>query len=218
MGQGARAARHGRRDSYRSATHRHLAVPGQRAGWSWQSLSSRTDFPGSLHARGRPAGVPGPDRGGAAPVATAEAVHGRCACQRRLDHPRRHRPVRSGARRVVSVTGAARPQLSALADQRPLQPAAGSLARVLQAAAVKGRCAGEGRVVLRRNRHDARGTASPVREVRSGGRGGVAGGHRPRDQGGRGGIHDHRSVCVGPGAGACTGRDPQRADAQGSGS
>ena len=200
MGQGARAARHGRRDSHRSAARCSSRDSRATSGTATAITQAAGLITQEAFKRGgRSAGVPGADRGGAAAVAAAEAVHGRRARERGLDDPRRHRRVRSGARRLVSDI--ARLGLSFQRSQNSgrFSPQPGPSRVVLQAAAVDRRRAGEGSSVLRRHRHDDPGTVSrAAARPPPAGADGVAGRHRPRDQGGRA----RHSRCTDPSASA----------------
>ena len=137
-GTRTRPPRRRRHHPHRAAVRAHREISGKHAGRPRQPLGGGADHAGSVQGGGRPDGVPGADRRGASTVAAVEAVHGRRARERGLDDPCGCRRVRPGARGLVSVVRAPRPELPAVAEQRALQRAAGSGRVVLQASSVGG--------------------------------------------------------------------------------
>ena len=121
----------------------------------------------AAEAAGRPDEVPGADRRRPAAVGAAE---GRtwAACRQTENWTIR---VDSGEYSPwlgdsYANIAAYRPELSAVADQRPLQPAAGARLRLLHAHGVARDRAGEGELVLRRHRHDLRRAVQDARAAR----------------------------------------------------
>ena len=131
------------------------ALPGQRARRPRQPPDGRPDHAGGLQGRGRSGDVSRADRGRAAAVAAAEAVHGRRARERGLDAARRSRRLQPVARRLATRTSRA--------------PASASSARRTAAASIRSRArrtattSGWRRRSTRRERRRASSTASTPR-------------------------------------------------------
>ena len=117
------------RDARRGAGHPHqpavgaaVALPGQRARRPRQPPDRRADHRAGVQAGRRSDDVSRADQGRAAAVAAVQGLHRRRPRERGLDRAHRQRRVQPLARRLVRQRRPLRPQLPALAEQRPLQP------------------------------------------------------------------------------------------------
>ena len=124
VGPGARARRRRAGDPDRSAAGADLTLPGQPARRPRQPRGRRADHAGGVRGRRGSEDVPRADRRRSATLAAAQALHGRRPRERGLDDPRRHRDVRSRARRLLPERRAPGAVVPAFAEQRQRQRAA----------------------------------------------------------------------------------------------
>ena len=127
MGQGQRAARRGARHPHRvgrSCCCRASRAT-QRDGHGNHQTAGLHHRAGRSRPAGDPTQFPEQIKEGLRPVAAVEGLHRRRARERGLDGAHRQRRVQPVARRLVRQLRPLRPELPAIAEQRPLQLRAG---------------------------------------------------------------------------------------------
>ena len=122
VGPGDRAARRGARHPHRAGRSCSLSrfQGNERDGHGNHQTAGLITVAG-VPRGGRSEALSRADQGGPAPVAAVQGLHRRRARERGLDRAHRQRRVQPVARRFVRQRGPLRPELPALAEQRPLQ-------------------------------------------------------------------------------------------------
>ena len=193
-----------------SAARPGLALSGQSARWAWQSPDGGSRDRRGVQGRRRFEDVSRTDRGRAASMAADEGVHRRRARERGVERAGRRGGIQPLARRFLQQLRRDRPELPAIAEQRPPAIGAWAVVRLLQACGQCDRSAGEGSQLFRWHRHDHRRSVQRPAETGTARRARGARSNRCGGEGCRGRIQAHGAVGGRAGTGARSCGDARR--------